>query len=105
MQRFYSQRRPDLPILVAGDFNDVENSAVLSWLKTKGMVNALPEFDRSTATWHWRYGLITLKRRMDHIVYSPDLHCFSADVIGAGASDHFPVEAVFTKARSNIQAF
>ena len=104
MQRFYSRRRPGLPILVAGDFNDVEKSEVLTWLRNKGMVNALPAFDRGTATWHWHYGLITLKRRMDHIVYSPELHCCSAKVIRAGASDHFPVEAVFTRTHSKVQA-
>lgn len=99
MERFFSARRPELPTLVAGDFNDTEHSRVLAWLKERDMVNALPEFDRSTATWEWSYGVLTLKRRMDHIVYSSDLHCCSARVIHAGASDHFPVEAVFTALR------
>jgi endonuclease/exonuclease/phosphatase family metal-dependent hydrolase len=35
---------------------------------------------------------------MDHIVYSQDLYCCSARVIQGGASDHFPVEAIFEKA-------
>jgi len=100
MQRFYSLRKADLPILIAGDFNDVENSPVLKWLKTQDMANSLPQFDRSTATWQWKYGPITLKRRMDHIFYSPELNCCSADVIRAGASDHFPVEAVFTRGKA-----
>ncbi len=91
-------------LTTSGDFNDVEKSEVLTWLRNKGMVNALPAFDRGTATWHWHYGLITLKRRMDHIVYSPELHCCSAKVIRAGASDHFPVEAVFTRTHSKVQA-
>jgi endonuclease/exonuclease/phosphatase (EEP) superfamily protein YafD len=63
------------------------------------MLNALPEFDRSTATWQWRTSVGTLSRRMDHIVYSPELHCSSARVLRAGASDHFPVEAVFTSTK------
>ena len=48
-------------------------------------------------TWEYRGSAISLRRRMDHIVYSPELHCCSARVLRAGASDHFPVEAVFAK--------
>jgi endonuclease/exonuclease/phosphatase family metal-dependent hydrolase len=95
MERFYGQRRPDIPMLIAGDFNDGENSPVLRWLEENGLVNALPQFDYRTPTWEWRTSVVTLKRRMDHIVYSPELRCRSARVIKAGASDHFPVEAVF----------
>jgi endonuclease/exonuclease/phosphatase family metal-dependent hydrolase len=95
MERFYARRQPDIPMLVTGDFNDGENSPVLRWLEEKGLVNALPQFDRRTPTWEWRTSSVTLKRRMDHIVYPPELRCCSARVIKAGASDHFPVEAVF----------
>ena len=42
MERFWTQRREGVPTLVAGDFNDGENSQVLQWLKERGMVNALP---------------------------------------------------------------
>jgi len=98
MELFYSHRAPDLPTLVAGDFNARQNSSVVTWLERKGMTNALPQFDRYTPTWHWRRGLLSLHRRMDHIVYPPELQCSSARVIRAGASDHYPVEAVFTKA-------
>lgn len=97
MENFYGQRDPRLPTLVLGDFNDGENSRVLRWLERQGMVNALPEFDSSTPTWEWRYGGMKLSRRMDHIVYGPNLRCFSAEVLPAGASDHFPVQAVFAQ--------
>lgn len=95
MQRFYSQRKASLPTVVAGDFNDREDGAVIEWLQSQGMVNALPEFDRYTPTWRWRSGLFSLSRRMDHVVYSQGLRCCSARVVQAGASDHYPVEAVF----------
>jgi endonuclease/exonuclease/phosphatase (EEP) superfamily protein YafD len=99
LERFYAQRRPAIPLLVTGDFNDGENSPVLRWLEKKGLVNALPQFDYRTPTWEWRTSVVTLKRRMDHVVYSPELRCCSARVIKAGASDHFPVEAVFAGAK------
>jgi endonuclease/exonuclease/phosphatase family metal-dependent hydrolase len=98
MERFYTRRRPEMPMLVAGDFNDGEDSPVLVWLGKRGLMNALPQFDRRTPTWQWQTSVATLSRRMDHITYSSELHCTSARVIRAGASDHFPVEAVFTKA-------
>ena len=97
MKRFYAQREPDLPMIVAGDFNDTPSSPVVDWLKDQGLSNALPQFDTSPPTWEWRTSFVTLRRRMDHVIYSPELHCCAARVIRAGASDHFPVEAVFTK--------
>src|SRR5688572_3439388 len=63
MQRFYARLWADAALIVAGDFNEGENGGVLDWLRRKGMRNALPEFDRSTATWEWRTSIGTLKRR------------------------------------------
>lgn len=100
MQRFYARLNPHWPTLVAGDFNDGEDSLVLRWLAEQGMSNALPEFDRNSPTWEWRYRGVTLSRRMDHIVYSSNLRCHAAEVIRAGASDHFPVQAVFAKSEA-----
>jgi endonuclease/exonuclease/phosphatase (EEP) superfamily protein YafD len=97
LQRFYGQARRDVPLVVVGDFNDGEGSAVVRWLHNKGMRNALPQFDRSTPTWQWQTSVVTLRRRMDHIVYAPELYCYEARVIEGGASDHFPVIATFAK--------
>jgi endonuclease/exonuclease/phosphatase family metal-dependent hydrolase len=98
IERFYAQRRPGLPTLVAGDFNEGERGNAIAWLERRGLVNALPQFDRNTPTWEWHMSVLTLRRRLDHIVYSPELQCHSAGVVRAGASDHFPVQAVFTSA-------
>jgi endonuclease/exonuclease/phosphatase family metal-dependent hydrolase len=99
MERFYDQREPQIPTLALGDFNDGENSAAVRWLEGKGMINALEQFDRYSPTWKWQTSVVTLKRRMDHILYSPRFDCAAARVITAGASDHFPVEAIFTRAK------
>jgi endonuclease/exonuclease/phosphatase (EEP) superfamily protein YafD len=104
MERFYARVRADAAVIVAGDFNEGENGGVLDWLGRKGMRNALPEFDRSTATWEWRTSMGTLRRRMDHIMYGPELYCYDARVIKGGASDHFPVIATFgTRADANVR--
>jgi endonuclease/exonuclease/phosphatase family metal-dependent hydrolase len=97
IERFFAKRNPQQPSLVMGDFNDGEKSPAVEWLEKNKMANALPEFDSYTKTWEWRTSMVTLKRRMDHILYSPDLHCYSAQVLHEGASDHFPVQAVFTQ--------
>jgi len=95
VQRFYPTRKPGLPTLVVGDFNDTQNCAAIKWLKRQQMTNALPQFDRHSDTWEWQASLIRLHRRMDHVLYSPELNCCAAEVIHAGASDHFPVAATF----------
>jgi endonuclease/exonuclease/phosphatase (EEP) superfamily protein YafD len=102
MERFFARRNSQQPMLVAGDFNDGEKSRVVEWLEKKQMANALPQFDRHTPTWEWKTSVVTLHRRMDHILYSPELHCCSAQVLHAGASDHFPVEAVFTQKEAKL---
>jgi endonuclease/exonuclease/phosphatase (EEP) superfamily protein YafD len=97
LARFYKMANSEVPLIVAGDFNDSANSAVVKWLEKRGLKNALPQFDRSTPTWRWKYRGITLKRRMDHIMYSPELYCGGAKVTEAGPSDHFPVFAWFRR--------
>jgi endonuclease/exonuclease/phosphatase (EEP) superfamily protein YafD len=99
MQRFYPAHKPGTPMLVVGDFNDTQNSAAIKWLKRQGMTNALPQFDRHSDTWEWQAGPIKLHRRMDHVLYSPGLNCCAAEVIHAGASDHFAVVGIFEKSR------
>lgn len=97
MEAFYQARAPQIPTLVLGDFNDSEGSVVVRWLETQGMTNALTQFNRYDPTWQWQTSTITLKRRMDHILYASAFSCTAARVITAGSSDHFPVEAVFIK--------
>src|SRR6185503_13255644 len=71
MQRFFGAREKGLPTLVMGDFNDGEKGLPVRWLESQGLDNALPQFDRSNPTWTWQYGVVKLRRRMDHILYTP----------------------------------
>ena len=52
-------------------------------------------FGRYPHTWRWRVGVVTVKKRMDHILYSEELSCFDARVLPLGGSDHYPVVALF----------
>ena len=45
MERFYKHAKPDVPLIVADDFNDSEDSAVVEWLEERGLTNSLREFD------------------------------------------------------------
>jgi endonuclease/exonuclease/phosphatase family metal-dependent hydrolase len=92
---FHKQLNPRRAAVVLGDFNEDDSGAAVSWLVEHGMTDALPEFDRSTYTWEWPTSVVTFRDRLDHILYSKHLHCHSARVLRAGASDHFPVIAVF----------
>jgi endonuclease/exonuclease/phosphatase (EEP) superfamily protein YafD len=98
-RELHGHLEPGLPTLVLGDCNEHDRGYALDWLAGQGFRDALREFDRKTSTWRWRYGPITLRRRLDHILYSPQLHCLSARVIRAGGSDHYPVVARFQAAR------
>jgi len=95
IRRFNNGLAAGVPTLVVGDFNEGDGGSAVKWLEKQGMTNALPEFDRNSHTWWWDLGWITLRKRLDHILYSPELHCHSACVLQAEASDHLPVVAVF----------
>lgn len=69
MERFYGKCEREIPTLAVGDFNEGEDSSVVRWLEGRGMVNALRQFDRKSPTWKWQTSVVTLKRRMDHILY------------------------------------
>jgi len=94
---FYGHPRGNLPMIALGDFNEDESGSAMKWLSEKGMTNALYEFDRSSSTWRWGH-YVTIEDRFDHILYSDRLHCLEARVVKAGASDHYPVLAVFQSA-------
>jgi endonuclease/exonuclease/phosphatase family metal-dependent hydrolase len=96
--RFLAALEPDVPTLVAGDFNEEEDGRALTVLARRGFRSALPEFAPERRTWRWSTGVGTLERRFDHLVYDARLVPLSADVIEAGRSDHLPVVGVFARA-------
>jgi endonuclease/exonuclease/phosphatase (EEP) superfamily protein YafD len=87
--------RPNVPALIAGDFNESEDGSALEYLEERGFRSTLPEFSDED-TWSWNMSVIgTVRRRFDHIVYGQGLEPLSARVVQAGNSDHLPVVAVF----------
>jgi endonuclease/exonuclease/phosphatase family metal-dependent hydrolase len=86
------------PRLIAGDFNESENGSAVSWLESRGLHSAVPDFSHAD-TWSWQTSIGHVSRRFDHIVHSSDLKALSAGVVFAGRSDHLPVFAVLERAR------
>jgi len=91
---------PKKPRIVLGDFNEQEAGRAVKYLVAKGYTDALSLFDRRSHTWRWNARLIRLRRRFDHVLYSPELDPCRAEVIKAGASDHLPVRAVLERTQS-----
>jgi len=88
-----------LPAIVLGDFNEGDGGSAVSLVRARGLSDCLSQFDRHTATWHSRGGLIRLAERADHILYTPQLHCTGSKVIPQSSSDHDPVAADLGLAR------
>ncbi len=85
------------PAILLGDFNEEDRGRALSWLRKRGFMDALAEFDTRADTWERETAYATLSARLDHILHSPHFRCLSARVLRQGASDHFPVLAVLER--------
>lgn len=95
IETYLSQIDPNLPTVIAGDFNEHDKGKACRRLERDGYVNALRLFDRKSPTWRWPLWLgLELTNRYDHIFTSPHLECTGAMVFDVGASDHEPVLAV-----------
>lgn len=81
--------------IVAGDFNEETNGLAVRWLRGLGYVDAASELGRERWTWSSGGGPFAWRSRLDHILYSGDLRCFSAEVLPGGGSDHRAVIAWF----------
>jgi endonuclease/exonuclease/phosphatase (EEP) superfamily protein YafD len=82
------------PLVVAGDLNAAESSAVLGTLLATGLRDAFAAAGRG---WGFTYGHTLRPRvsflRIDHILVSDDVEVVRAFVGGKDASDHRPVIA------------
>jgi len=95
-------KKPELPTIILGDFNENDGAPALSWLQANfGFVDALHEFvpqNRETHRWRILWGYWLLLKRLDHLLYS-NMNCHSCQVIDGyeeNASDHQPVLGEFS---------
>ncbi|HLK92499.1 MAG TPA: endonuclease/exonuclease/phosphatase family protein [Polyangia bacterium] len=93
---FVARLSPDVPTLVAGDFNEEEDGDAVRVLRERGMRSALARHAPGQPTWRWKTVFGTLHRQLDHVFYDARLDVAWAAVRVAGRSDHLPVIAVVT---------
>ncbi len=89
---------PDLPAIVAGDFNEADGGKAVSFLEQRGLSSVLPEFHPGANTWRWNTSAGPVSAQLDHITYDDKLTPLNSYVVREGRSDHFPVVAVFAQA-------
>jgi endonuclease/exonuclease/phosphatase (EEP) superfamily protein YafD len=97
---FFARLDPQLPAIVAGDFNEEEDGRAMRFLAANGMASALARFAPDRPTWRWDTALGRLHRQFDHVTVDARLDVLSAEVRDAGRSDHLPVVAVIAAART-----
>lgn len=84
--------KPDAPVIVMGDMNDISNSTCLNLLEDCGLKDAwwLGGFGYgSTFQDGW------LRLRIDHVMYSNQLDLTDVKVVDGDVSDHRPMTASF----------
>jgi len=88
---YYQLINPNLPTIIAGDFNESDNGFVTQFLKQKGFKDAQSMQGKGLNTWRWSLGLITLQRKLDHIFYNHAITETRVQLLHDGDSDHYPL--------------
>lgn len=97
IEHFTAHLDDDLPLIVAGDFNEDASGGALAKLEARGLRNALEEFDPGADTWRWNTSFGEVSSQLDHVAYTPGLEPIAAEVRPHGNSDHYPIIAVFVR--------
>jgi len=83
----------DLPVILAGDFNEDARGRSLQHLISLGFDSVLDRFRPWQPTWRWQTAMGEVRWQLDHIVLTQPLRATAAWVVDGGASDHVPVLA------------
>lgn len=94
IEAFWGALDPELPTIVAGDFNEDAQGRAIAFLAAQGLQSALPQLEPRAKTWRWQTKLGPLRMMLDHVVYGPGLELRTAEVMERGTSDHWPVLVV-----------
>jgi endonuclease/exonuclease/phosphatase (EEP) superfamily protein YafD len=97
MRSFVARLSPELPTVVAGDFNEEEDGDAARFLVERGFSSALDRYAPDRFTWRWPTAVGELHKQLDHVFYDARLDVLSAEVRTAGRSDHLPVIAVVAR--------
>lgn len=87
----------EMPLIIAGDFNESDSHQLCTWLRGIGMNDALALYRGHTHWWPVKnftsQTALVLRNRLDHIFYSSTVSCHELTVIDneGVASDHLPL--------------
>lgn len=82
---------PDVPTLVAGDFNSTSSFLAPTFLIGKGFVDSFAAVTKnpdSHCTWHWLIGQAELSLRIDYIFHTRHARTLESRILKSDASDH-----------------
>lgn len=88
---FMDRAMPEMPTIVAGDFNEDPEGDAVRMLEGRGFTNVLPMFKPGQFTWYGRS--IGLDMTIDHVMLDGSFEPLNAWVERRGESDHLPVIA------------
>lgn len=88
----------DLPVILAGDFNEDARGRSLQHLVSLGFESVLDRLRPWQSTWRWQTEMGEVRWQLDHIVLTRPLRATAAWVVDGGASDHVPVLARIERA-------
>jgi vancomycin resistance protein VanJ len=89
----------DMPVILAGDFNEDARGRSLQHLAKLGFQSVLDRFAPWQPTWRWQTPMGEIRWQLDHIVLQGPLEATAAWVVDGGASDHVPVLARIERTR------
>ena len=94
-----SKLKPNVPTILAGDFNSVPGFSVTRYLAARGMIDSFPSVAPAGAngfTWHWPWRGTEMRQRLDYIFHTADVKTCSSKVIRSEASDHYLLVSTLT---------
>jgi endonuclease/exonuclease/phosphatase family metal-dependent hydrolase len=93
MSLFMEGRLADVPMVVAGDFNENPTGDAVKWLEARGFQNALPIFNPEQSTWQGGSIASSVKLTIDHVMFDGAFSPLNAWAEPKVGSDHRPVIA------------
>lgn len=78
---------PELPSVVAGDFNESRSGAAIATFRGAGLERAAIE----GPTWRWHTSLGEVRAELDHVLVDDRLEVVAAERLDRGRSDHLPL--------------
>lgn len=98
IEEYVKHLEPDVPTIIAGDFNESKDGRAVEYLAERGYRSVIAEFAPDQPTWRWQTKVGPLRAQLDHIMYSRQLRPLEAKVLQGGQSDHLPVYSVLERA-------